>query len=54
MPGITPPRPAPGLRAAAAERLVRLYEATNQPEKVRLWREKLKARESDAASKGSK
>jgi tetratricopeptide (TPR) repeat protein len=38
----------------AAERLVRLYEATNEPEKVRTWREKLKARESNAASTGSK
>jgi tetratricopeptide (TPR) repeat protein len=27
--------------AEAAERLVRLYEATNQPEKARTWREKL-------------
>jgi hypothetical protein len=25
-------------------RVVRLYEATNQPEKARAWREKLKAR----------
>jgi hypothetical protein len=25
----------------AAQRLVRLYEATNQPEEARLWREKL-------------
>jgi tetratricopeptide (TPR) repeat protein len=30
--------------------IVRLYEATNQPEKARVWRERLKARESDAAS----
>jgi hypothetical protein len=29
--------------AEAAERLVRLYEATNQPEKARAWREKLAA-----------
>ena len=28
----------------SAERLVRLYEATNQPEKARPWREKLDAR----------
>jgi serine/threonine protein kinase len=28
----------------AAERLVQLYEATNQPEKARAWREKLDAR----------
>jgi serine/threonine protein kinase/tetratricopeptide (TPR) repeat protein len=27
----------------AAERLVRLYEATNQPEKARTWREKLRS-----------
>jgi serine/threonine protein kinase len=30
--------------AESAERLVRLYEATNQPEKARAWREKLAAR----------
>ncbi len=29
--------------------IVRLYEATNQPEKARLWREKLKPRHSDTA-----
>jgi hypothetical protein len=34
--------------------IVRLYEATDQPEKARVWRERLKARESDAASPGPK
>jgi serine/threonine protein kinase/regulator of sirC expression with transglutaminase-like and TPR domain len=33
----------------AAERLARLYEATNQPEKAREWREKAKAKPPEAA-----
>jgi tetratricopeptide (TPR) repeat protein len=32
----------------AGERLIRFYEATNQPEKAREWREKVKAREPAA------
>jgi hypothetical protein len=31
-------------------RLVHLYEATNQPEKVHAWREKLKAKDPSAAA----
>jgi serine/threonine protein kinase/Flp pilus assembly protein TadD len=38
----------------AVGRLVRLYEATNQPEKARTWREKLTARETGAAARGAK
>ena len=34
----------------AAERIVRFYETTNQPDKAREWREKLKAKETGAAS----
>jgi tetratricopeptide (TPR) repeat protein len=34
----------------AGEWVVRFYEVTEQPEKARAWREKLKARESGAAS----
>jgi hypothetical protein len=33
---------------------VQLYEATNQPEKAREWREKLKPKPPDAASAGAK
>jgi serine/threonine protein kinase len=36
--------------ADAGERVVRFYETTNQPEKARAWRDKLKAKEPDAAS----
>jgi eukaryotic-like serine/threonine-protein kinase len=35
------PEPAKVRLAEAAERLVRLYEATNRPDKARTWREKL-------------
>jgi serine/threonine protein kinase len=38
----------------AVERVVLLYEVTEQPEKARAWREKLKARESGAASTSAK
>jgi tetratricopeptide (TPR) repeat protein len=38
----------------AVERLVRLYEATNQPEKARVWREKAKPKPLDAAAAGVK
>jgi hypothetical protein len=34
--------------------IVRLYEATNQPDKARVWRETLKAREANAASSDAK
>jgi hypothetical protein len=36
--------PAPWKRylAAAGERVVRFYEATNQPDQARAWREKLR------------
>jgi serine/threonine protein kinase/tetratricopeptide (TPR) repeat protein len=34
--------------------IVKLYEATNQPEKARAWREKLKPKPPDAASAGAK
>jgi tetratricopeptide (TPR) repeat protein len=40
--------------AEAGSRVVRFYELTNQPEKARDWREKLKAREADPASTGVK
>jgi serine/threonine protein kinase/regulator of sirC expression with transglutaminase-like and TPR domain len=40
--------------AEAAERLVRLYEATDQPEKARAWREKVKPQLPEAASPGVK
>ena len=38
----------------AGEWVVRFYEVTEQPEKARAWREKLKARESGAASTSAK
>ena len=38
----------------AGQRVVGFYEATNQPEKVREWREKLKAQEQGAAFTGIK
>jgi tetratricopeptide (TPR) repeat protein len=38
----------------AAERLVRLYEATDQPEKARAWREKAKPDQPEAAAGGVK
>jgi tetratricopeptide (TPR) repeat protein len=38
----------------ASERVVRFYEATNQPEKARAWREKVKPRLPDAAAVGVK
>ncbi len=38
----------------AGERLVRFYEVTDQPEKARAWRAKLKAREPRTASGGVK
>jgi eukaryotic-like serine/threonine-protein kinase len=38
----------------AGERVVRYYEETNQPEKARVWREKLKPKLPDATSGGSK
>jgi len=38
----------------AGERVVRYYEETNQPEKAREWREKLKADQQAAASPGVK
>jgi tetratricopeptide (TPR) repeat protein len=41
---------SPWLLAEAGERVVLFYEATNQPEKLRAWREKLKAGESGAGS----
>jgi tetratricopeptide (TPR) repeat protein len=34
--------------------IVQLYEATNQPEKARAWREKVKLKPPDAASAGAK
>jgi tetratricopeptide (TPR) repeat protein len=37
----------------AAERLVRLYEATNQPEKARTWRRKLSAKKHPADRPGA-
>jgi hypothetical protein len=40
--------------AEAGERVVRFYEATNQPEKARVWREKAKTKLPDAASTGIK
>jgi serine/threonine protein kinase len=36
----------------AGERLIRFYEATNQPKKAREWREKVKVREPAPASSG--
>jgi serine/threonine protein kinase len=36
--------------AEAGERVVRFYEATNQPEKARVWREKLSAKLPDSAT----
>jgi hypothetical protein len=38
----------------AGERVVRFYEATNQPEKARAWREKLKPKPPGAAPAGLK
>jgi hypothetical protein len=38
----------------AGERVVRFYEVTNQPEKARMWREKLRAKELGPASTGIK
>jgi tetratricopeptide (TPR) repeat protein len=38
----------------AAGRLVQLYEATNQPEKARVWRDRAKAKPPDAATAGGK
>jgi serine/threonine protein kinase/tetratricopeptide (TPR) repeat protein len=38
----------------ALERLIRFYEATNQPEKAREWREKVKVREPAPGSAGAK
>jgi serine/threonine protein kinase/tetratricopeptide (TPR) repeat protein len=38
----------------AGERVVRFYEVTNQPEKARAWRQRLKATEPAAASAGVK
>ena len=35
----------------AGERVVRFYEATNQPEKAREWREKLKANKEGSPRK---
>jgi hypothetical protein len=40
-----PPRERRGL-VEAGERVVRLYELTNQPEKARAWREKLQKEKS--------
>jgi hypothetical protein len=38
----------------AGERVVRFYEVTGQPDKARVWREKVKAKLPDAASAGAK
>jgi eukaryotic-like serine/threonine-protein kinase len=38
----------------AGERVVRFYEVTNQPEKARMWREKVKPKQPDAQSDGVK
>jgi serine/threonine protein kinase/tetratricopeptide (TPR) repeat protein len=40
--------------AEAIERIVRLYEATKQPEKARVWRAKAKPKLPDAAAAGRK
>jgi WD40 repeat protein/serine/threonine protein kinase len=44
------PEPGKMRLPEAVERLVQLYEATNQPEKARLWREQAKPKPPDAAS----
>jgi hypothetical protein len=36
------------------ERIVRLYEAANQPEKARVWRERAKPKPTDAAAASMK
>ena len=38
----------------AGDRLIRFYELTDQPEKARAWREKIKPKLPDAASDGVK
>jgi serine/threonine protein kinase/tetratricopeptide (TPR) repeat protein len=40
--------------AEAGERVVRFYEATNQPEKARVWRDSLKSKSPDTASSAGK
>ncbi len=42
------------LLVAAGERVVRFYEVTNQPEKARAWRERVKPKLPDATSDGVK
>jgi hypothetical protein len=43
-----------GRMAEAGQRVVRFYEATNQPEKARVWREKVKSPLPDRASATAK
>ena len=38
----------------AGDRLIRFYEVTNQPEKARAWREKVKPKLPDATSNSVK
>jgi serine/threonine protein kinase len=50
-------RRSPGVMSQVTEVggwIAQLYEATNQPEKARAWREKLKPKPPDAASAGAK